>query len=209
MSRTAIEPHARLKRSESRAQTRARLLAEARAAFLRFSYARTSLDQVAERAGFSKGAFYSNFVSKEEIFVLLLEEKLRGDAAALGTALMPQDDYDIALKTLHGYLSGRPDLLAFTGVAVEFLSQLPPRSPAGLRCAALYAEQRAAIAALVAHFALLCKCQTSPDADAAAAGFVALALGLATQSRLDPEAISGPLWADLSVAFLDRLLRSG
>jgi AcrR family transcriptional regulator len=62
-----------LTREESRALTRAKLLASAREVIGREGYDAASIDRIAEEAGFSKGAFYSNFASKEEIVLELLE----------------------------------------------------------------------------------------------------------------------------------------
>lgn len=64
---------ARMTREESRALTRAKLLASAREVVAREGYENASVDRIAEEAGFSKGAFYSNFNSKEEIILELLE----------------------------------------------------------------------------------------------------------------------------------------
>lgn len=64
---------ARLTREESRALTRAKLLASARVVVAREGYESASIDRIAEEAGFSKGAFYSNFDSKEDIVLELLE----------------------------------------------------------------------------------------------------------------------------------------
>ncbi|WP_328409658.1 TetR/AcrR family transcriptional regulator [Nocardia sp. NBC_00403] len=58
---------ARLTRSESQARTRADLIATARDLFLAEGYAKTSLERVAEEAGYSKGAVYSNFRTKKEL----------------------------------------------------------------------------------------------------------------------------------------------
>ena len=55
----------RLTRPESQARTRAELIATARDLFLSDGYAGTSLERVAEAAGYSKGAVYSNFASKK------------------------------------------------------------------------------------------------------------------------------------------------
>ena len=63
----------RLTREESRALTREKLLASAYEVMAREGYEGASIDRIAEEAGFSKGAFYSNFDSKEEIFLELLE----------------------------------------------------------------------------------------------------------------------------------------
>jgi AcrR family transcriptional regulator len=63
----------RLTREESQAETRARLVAAAGKLFVRDGYASTSLDRIAEEAGFSKGAVYSNFANKGEIFLAVVE----------------------------------------------------------------------------------------------------------------------------------------
>ncbi len=64
---------ARLSREESQAATRERLIASATELFGRDGYAATSIERVAEAAGFSKGAFYSNFDSKEAILLVVLD----------------------------------------------------------------------------------------------------------------------------------------
>ncbi len=61
-----------LTRKESQELTRERLLESARRCFARFGYEGSSVDRIAEDAGFSKGAFYSNFDSKESILLEIL-----------------------------------------------------------------------------------------------------------------------------------------
>ena len=63
-------------REEQRAQTRADLLTAAADVFARNGYHGTSVDMVAEAAGYTKGAVYSNFASKEDLFLALLEARL-------------------------------------------------------------------------------------------------------------------------------------
>ncbi len=60
-------------RAERQAETRRRLVDVAREMFISDGYAATSLDKVAERAGFSKGAVYSNFSGKEELCMAVLD----------------------------------------------------------------------------------------------------------------------------------------
>ncbi|MRH88845.1 TetR family transcriptional regulator [Nocardia sp. SYP-A9097] len=64
---------ARLTRTESQARTRTDLLATARDLFLTDGYAKTSLERVAEEAGYSKGAVYSNFRTKSALCLQVLE----------------------------------------------------------------------------------------------------------------------------------------
>ena len=70
-------------RAERQARTREALVATARELFLDVGYAATSLDRVAEAAGFSKGAVYSNFESKDDLFLALLDERIDADIGAL------------------------------------------------------------------------------------------------------------------------------
>src|ERR1700756_1734785 len=63
----------RLTRAESHAQTRERLLVAARQVFARHGFGGASVDMIAEEAGYSKGAIYSNFDTKEAILFELLE----------------------------------------------------------------------------------------------------------------------------------------
>ena len=65
----------RLSRKEKQAETRARLLEAANAVFARRGLHQASIDDVAEEAGFTKGAFYANFESKEDLFLAMLDER--------------------------------------------------------------------------------------------------------------------------------------
>jgi AcrR family transcriptional regulator len=64
----------RVTRVERKARTRAELLAAARRVFLRRGFHEASLDEIAEEAGYTKGAVYSNFRGKDDLFLALLEE---------------------------------------------------------------------------------------------------------------------------------------
>jgi AcrR family transcriptional regulator len=69
---------ARLTRAESQARTRELLIATARELFLRDGYHATTLEKVADAAGFSKGAVYSNFATKDELCQVVIDA-VRGE----------------------------------------------------------------------------------------------------------------------------------
>ena len=88
MSETAT-PRVTRRRSE----TRRRLLAAALDVFSEKGFGRTTVDDVCARAGFTRGAFYSNFVSLDELFLTVWQE--RSDtflAAAEATVEAASDD---------------------------------------------------------------------------------------------------------------------
>lgn len=63
----------RLTRDEQRVQTRERLLEAAETLFAEHGIAETSIDRIAEAAGYSRGAFYSNFDDKDTLVLALIE----------------------------------------------------------------------------------------------------------------------------------------
>ena len=67
----------RMTREESRAQTFERLLDSARDLFGHRGIEATSIEEVAEAAGYSRGAFYSNFKSKDDLICAVLKRELR------------------------------------------------------------------------------------------------------------------------------------
>ena len=64
-------------RRQPRAQTRQQVLDAAARVFARQGFHGSSVDAVSEEAGFSTGAIYSNFGSKEELFLTLYEERIQ------------------------------------------------------------------------------------------------------------------------------------
>jgi AcrR family transcriptional regulator len=72
----------RMTRNERKERTRADLLRAARRVFVRRGFHRASLDEIAEEAGYTKGAVYSNFADKDALFLAVLEEHYERRLAA-------------------------------------------------------------------------------------------------------------------------------
>src|ERR1700723_242442 len=75
MALNGTKPRKRLTREESRAQTRATLIAVGRRHFLRHGLGGAVAEKIAEDAGYSRGALYSNFEGKEELFLAVIREE--------------------------------------------------------------------------------------------------------------------------------------
>jgi len=70
----------RISRKESQLQTRERLLDAALEVFSRRGFYAASVDEIAAEAGYSKGAIYSNFFNKEELFLALIDRRFAKEA---------------------------------------------------------------------------------------------------------------------------------
>jgi AcrR family transcriptional regulator len=64
-----------LTRKEKQERTRSSLLRSAAKLICRKGITEASVDDVARDAGYTKGAFYANFKSKEEMFLVMLDER--------------------------------------------------------------------------------------------------------------------------------------
>jgi len=77
----------RLNREESRAETRRRLIAAGRKVFLRRGFHVTTTEEIAEEAGYTIGALYSNFETKGDLFVAVFEDYAAVRAAEVERAV--------------------------------------------------------------------------------------------------------------------------
>jgi AcrR family transcriptional regulator len=79
----------RLTREQTRQQTRERLLAAAAEVFLRKGFTAATVDEIAEAAGFSKGAVYANFSGKDDLFLAVLDRHTMREAPVWAPVLAP------------------------------------------------------------------------------------------------------------------------
>ena len=74
-------------RLERQAATRAALLKAASRTICERGMEGASIDLIASEAGYTKGAFYANFASKEDMFLAILDEKFDAEMERLEAAM--------------------------------------------------------------------------------------------------------------------------
>jgi AcrR family transcriptional regulator len=114
---SAEAPPKPLRVTKRRGQTRSRLLAAAAAVFAEQGFGRATVEDVCERAGYTRGAFYSNFASLDELFLALHT----GQAAALIQAVESAVTEAVAELGAGGGDSGPP----LNAVVDRVISALP------------------------------------------------------------------------------------
>ena len=124
----------RLTQTQRREETREQLLAAAACVFARNGFHATSLEAVAEEAGFSRGAVYYNFADKEELFLDLLDRRCAERAQDLREGFADTGD-DVGATSRQAQLAAEQALGAMTGdpewraLYLEFLAHAA-RDPA-------------------------------------------------------------------------------
>jgi len=171
--------------TKRRAQTRQRLLDAAFDAFADEGFGRCTVEQICERAGYTRGAFYSNFTSLEELFLAMWEQRsahMLHDVTAVLDDTAGVEDLRAGVALV---LSAIPMDDKWFRITYEFTAHALRTPP--LR-EVMAAREEAIIAALLPIVqALLARAgRTVPDPEALGRALVAVHDGTATQCLIEP-----------------------
>jgi AcrR family transcriptional regulator len=195
----------RLNREESQARTRNLLIEAARNEIIKKGFAQASVRDIADAAGFSQGAFYSNFPDKEAILLELVRRHQSEERTKIEAALS-QAEGDAA-KAMAGIEKWAATINADSGFAV-FSIELQLQALRSASFAKAYNElnrrNRRALGTLVTKLFELFGKKPPADPVEIATGFNALGRGMALLSK-DGEASRG---GRIMVTFLKALIAS-
>ncbi|GGG02154.1 TetR family transcriptional regulator [Rhodococcoides trifolii] len=175
--------------SRRRAATRERLLDGAMEVFVERGFGRATLEQVCERAGFTRGAFYSNFDSMDEVFVALWRRQSSALVDRVRSALGTVD------RTGHSSLSAvlaaaLPTLRldpAWQILTAEFNAHAA-RNPAVAQMVSSHRRaMRDALVPLVADALALFGRALPPDSDTMGRALLAVYDGAMAQQMVEPD----------------------
>jgi AcrR family transcriptional regulator len=179
----------RLSREESRAQTCERLLEAARTVFLKDGIEAASIEDVAEAAGYSRGAFYSNFESKDDLLCAVLDRELRNEGQEIEAivAALPAADLMAKLRQYYVELGNDEAHCAFwLGLQLHAIRNSAIRP----RVAELMRKKREHAIAMIRRIYQAIGKEPPGSVETVALGLMSIAQGLAITRMLDPESIS-------------------
>jgi len=143
----------RLTRRESRDATRARLIAAAEKVFIRFGFDASSVERIAEAAGFSRGAFYSNFKDKDELFIAVLNKRRLAISSALEEIVRREPNIARRLRAVRDWYVNQEQQGPWIILETEFTLRASRNRAVKVRLAGLRRQELETYAALVAeHF---------------------------------------------------------
>jgi len=168
-------------------KTRARILDAAGSTIARQGYAATSVEDICQAAGVTKGGFYHHFSSKQTLFLELLDCWLARldvqlDAVGAGALTVPERLLGM------GALGGRvfEQMRGQLPILLEFWEQAAHDPALRQAASAPFGRYRDSLAALIA--AGVAEGTLRPiDARVAGQAIVSLGVGLIVQGLLDPE----------------------
>ena len=192
-------------RFEQRKLTRARLIDSAMKLFSTRGYDHATIDDISQDAGYSKGAYYFHFSTKEDILIELLRRWSEDRSAALAGAGGDEGASDIRamLEALFSYDSDR----RWPGVLLEFWAQSMRNEDVKKRVAQVYASARQSLAAAFSEASARGEITVDSPEDAATIALathdgyaVQLAIGAPSGSMMTPVQLADALLAPLEGA---------
>ena len=193
----------RLTREQRRQQTRARLLDAAGQVFARRGFHAATVDEVADAAGYTKGAVYSNFATKDELFLALLDQRLAAQLRQVEalSAIESSEELRAALRaqTEQEFAAARD----FGVLQVEFWLYAMRNPAARAELAKRYRQLRDRLAELIAR--RYDRRQAAPPMPPGHLAALAIAAdsGLFLQYAAEPGALPWELRADAMTQLLD------
>jgi AcrR family transcriptional regulator len=201
-----VPDEARLTRKQQQARTRSSLMRSAARIFAQRGLRQATIDEVAADAGYTKGAFYANFSSKEELFLAMLDE---GFATRLRQfEQLSASDPEIerraraAGEDFARYMAATPD---WQRLFFEFVGHGARNEPFRRELLWRYRNLRAEIAAIFARRSAELGVSSPVEVGQLALMTFAMANGFALEQMLDPEAASEELYGTLLGIFFTGL----
>jgi AcrR family transcriptional regulator len=203
----------RATRAEKQARTRAELLAAATRVFARRGYNGASVEEIAEEAGYSHGAVYSNFDGKADLFLAVFEEYMAERARELAATQVGLDEdaplevraRALADQWMERFASDRESFV----LHLEFLGHADREPELAKRFGTRSAAMREAVARYISQYQEEAGAELAMPADDLALVLRALGIGLAVESLVSPDAVRDDLYGDFVELLVTFLRESG
>jgi AcrR family transcriptional regulator len=198
----------RLSREDSREQTRQRLMDAAQKLIARKGLDAASVENIAAAAGYSRGAFYSNFKGKDELFIELLRcDHVRAtqELETLRTSDLPVDQIQARARDIYSHMF-RDNESFMNWTEARMLAARDARFRVKLE--ALMSEKRAQIGKFIQYFYDRVGVDPVMPPEKLAMGFMSLAEGVRLFMMSSPTEMTAPTAESLLSLFLESVMNA-
>ena len=156
--------------------------------FARHGYERATIDEVVREAGFSKGAFYVHFESKEDLFWELLQERIDAQQEVFRAALEPALGLHENQRRILGtvFETRKMDALS-PAILLEFTAHGMRNEKVRERLTEMYARWHGFVMEMLTRGQEAGLVRTDIDLKVLASVLMAVFEGMLVQSQLAPE----------------------
>jgi AcrR family transcriptional regulator len=196
-SSTTTRSPRRMTREERRRLTREQLLIAAQEVFEERGYADSSLEEIADRAGFTRKAVYSNFSGKAELLLEIVERRFQSHIdkvdAILGQGTVERQAADLG-SVFSAYFSRER---AWEQLFHEFCSVASRNEEIGARFRAKFRESKRAVVRLVEEQQRSQGVEMTLAPERFVMGIFALFSGISLEKLIDPAETDDALFGEM------------
>ena len=185
------------------AQTRAELVDAAERMFSEQGFDATSLHAVADTAGYTKGAVYSNFASKEDLFFAVYERRVERYLERAGRLMAEHGTAEGMRRVVADVVSRRGRDDGWLAVFLEFWTHVLRHPEHRARFAEIHERAVAPLAANLRRLAGERGVALAADADRLAVAIFAMQTGLSLERLTRPEVADGALGVEMFDLWMD------
>jgi AcrR family transcriptional regulator len=188
----------RLTRDQQRQRTRERLLSSALEVFEARGYAESSLEAIAEHAGYTRKAVYSNFAGKSELLLEIVERRFQSHIDRIETLL--DEESSPERKTVDvgsvfaDYLSQEQ---TWGKLFHEFCSVASRDEQIGSRFRACFRARKQTVVRLLENETRGRGVELTVPVERLVMGIFALFTGLSVERTIDPEEVDEALFGEM------------
>jgi AcrR family transcriptional regulator len=194
-------------REQSRAHTRELVLDSASVIFRRDGFHQASIDEIAEEAGFSRGAVYSSFANKEEFFLALHDREAHQRVQLIAERLLEDGTLEDAARTAaHTFYERHLEDPGWSLLMAEFAVHAARNPDVARRFREQDRLMREASTKLITEIcARDCLQCDERDANEIVTAMMAVGCGITLEQQVAPETITLEMMEDLYVAIAQRV----
>jgi AcrR family transcriptional regulator len=192
-----------MRQAERRAQTTRRLLDAAAEVFAQRGFHAATVDDIADAAGYTKGAVYANFTGKDALFLALLDRHLDDQVAQVDRIVAAASETDLRAELRDASAEQLTNGGSFGLLTLEFWLYAARDTAARDALTARYRRMRDRLAEVIAERGAAPGTTDPRSPHELAALILALDAGLFLQHLIDPDAITPELRADALAALID------
>jgi AcrR family transcriptional regulator len=184
-----------MSRAESKARTRQLLLDAARKVFAERGFNAATVEQIVDRAGFTRGAFYVSWTDKADIMWELAANESLASFTKLEQKLSAAE-LDEKMDVLQSWFDTLSEPRPMSRARNELMHQAADTADGQRRQAEVFENERRVIARVVGEIENVLGAKLPIPVDHFAAMCFAVGTGLQAQNVVDPDAVPSSLFGD-------------
>ncbi|MGC9159751.1 MAG: TetR/AcrR family transcriptional regulator [Terracidiphilus sp.] len=198
-----------LRQCERTELTCAKILRAAKEIFARDGFQAAKLEQIVARAGYTRGAFYANFSSKEELFLVVARQEIGSLVESTLETIRAKKNAEEKCRAMLRALRENPETKRWALVWMEFNLYVLRHARSRKKIAAQYQQAMTATSGIFAELYRSECCEPPLPLVTISLGFGCLLQGLALHETLNGQLVTPEISSAILLRYIHAMMETG